>query len=84
MKRRIAEKGPYEIPCVVSGELVSTGIVAEQLNPGEHKQVLCKFQNADQKTVQDVGMVRDLYLHDCFLGYRKGFKGKSILGSYAF
>jgi hypothetical protein len=54
LKRRIAEKGPYEVPCVLSGEGIVTGDVGFQVNPGEHALKLCAFQKATPQTVNDV------------------------------
>ncbi len=54
LKRRVAEKGPYEVPCVVSGDYIATGDVAVQVNPGEHKLKLCSYHNATKEIVRDV------------------------------
>ncbi|KAJ1964288.1 1-pyrroline-5-carboxylate dehydrogenase [Dipsacomyces acuminosporus] len=43
----------HHVPLVINGKEVSTGNLGEQLNPGKKSQVVCTFENAGQKEVED-------------------------------
>ncbi|KAF9105677.1 1-pyrroline-5-carboxylate dehydrogenase [Mortierella sp. AM989] len=42
---------PLDVPCIVNGQEVRTGIVEKQVFPHEHKTVLCNYHNADEALV---------------------------------
>ncbi|KAG0234491.1 1-pyrroline-5-carboxylate dehydrogenase [Actinomortierella wolfii] len=49
--KQLRAQAPLDIPCVVNGEEVRTGIVEKQVMPHEHKTVLCNYHNADEALV---------------------------------
>ncbi|KAG0315989.1 1-pyrroline-5-carboxylate dehydrogenase [Dissophora globulifera] len=49
--KQLRAQGPIEIPCVVNGEEVRTGIMEKQIMPHEHKTVLANYHNADEALV---------------------------------
>ncbi|KAG0233070.1 1-pyrroline-5-carboxylate dehydrogenase [Actinomortierella wolfii] len=49
--KQLRVQAPLDIPCVVNGEEVRTGIVEKQVMPHEHKTVLCNYHNADEALV---------------------------------
>ncbi|KAJ3253879.1 1-pyrroline-5-carboxylate dehydrogenase [Boothiomyces macroporosus] len=46
MKESITKNRPYEVPIVVSGQMIETGDISEQPVPTEHHLKLCKYHNA--------------------------------------
>lgn len=42
-----------EIPCIVNGKEVYTGLVEEQRNPSNHEQVICRFHNATPELLNE-------------------------------
>ncbi|KAF9197392.1 1-pyrroline-5-carboxylate dehydrogenase [Haplosporangium sp. Z 27] len=49
--KELRGKAPLDIPCIVNGKEVRTGIVEKQVMPHEHKTVLCNYHNADDALV---------------------------------
>ncbi|KAJ1728045.1 1-pyrroline-5-carboxylate dehydrogenase [Coemansia biformis] len=51
----VAELGSqtHHIPLVINGRDVSTGTVLEQRNPGNKSQVLCTYENAGPKEIEE-------------------------------
>ncbi|KAJ2709901.1 1-pyrroline-5-carboxylate dehydrogenase, partial [Coemansia spiralis] len=51
----VAEMGSktHHVPLVINGREVRTGIVREQLNPGKKAQVVCTYENAGPKEVEE-------------------------------
>ncbi|KAI9233407.1 MAG: 1-pyrroline-5-carboxylate dehydrogenase [Podila humilis] len=49
--KELRSQAPLDIPCVVNGKEVRTGIIEKQLMPHEHKTVLCNYHNADDALV---------------------------------
>ncbi|KAF9926195.1 1-pyrroline-5-carboxylate dehydrogenase [Mortierella alpina] len=49
--KELRAQGPLDIPCVVNGKEVRTGIMEKQVMPHEHKTVLCNYHNADEALV---------------------------------
>jgi len=49
--KELRAQAPLDIPCVVNGEEVRTGIVEKQVMPHDHKTVLCNYHNADEALV---------------------------------
>ncbi|KAF9168440.1 1-pyrroline-5-carboxylate dehydrogenase [Actinomortierella ambigua] len=49
--KELRAQAPLDIPCVVNGQEVRTGIVDKQVMPHEHKSVLCTYHNADEALV---------------------------------
>ncbi|KAG2219927.1 hypothetical protein INT45_010441 [Circinella minor] len=56
-------QAPFEVPVVINGERIFTGKTEKQVNPSEHKQVLCTFHQADaaltQKAIDGALAARD-------------------------
>ncbi|KAL0091067.1 1-pyrroline-5-carboxylate dehydrogenase [Phycomyces blakesleeanus] len=46
LKEMIAN-GPVEIPVVINGEKIFTKKIATQVNPSDHKKIVCKYHEAD-------------------------------------
>ncbi|KAG0006926.1 1-pyrroline-5-carboxylate dehydrogenase [Modicella reniformis] len=44
-------QAPFDVPCIVNGKEVRTGIMEKQVMPHEHKTVLCNYHNADEALV---------------------------------
>ncbi|CAA7259329.1 unnamed protein product [Cyclocybe aegerita] len=42
---------PFEVPCIVNGEIVKTGKLAKQPLPHDHARHLCTYHEADEATV---------------------------------
>ncbi|KAF9950835.1 1-pyrroline-5-carboxylate dehydrogenase [Mortierella alpina] len=49
--KALRAKLPLDIPCIVNGKEVRTGIMEKQVMPHEHKTVLCNYHNADEALV---------------------------------
>lgn len=62
LKEMIAQ-GPQEVPVVINGEKIYTGKTENQLNPSEHKSVVCKYHQADaaltEKAIEGAVAARD-------------------------
>ncbi|KAI9495772.1 1-pyrroline-5-carboxylate dehydrogenase [Zychaea mexicana] len=43
---------PFEVPVVINGEKIYTGKTSQQLNPSEHKSVLCTYHEGDAALTQ--------------------------------
>lgn len=43
--------GPQEVPVVIDGREFTSGKKSQQVNPGNHKQVLCNYYEADEAMV---------------------------------
>lgn len=43
----------HEIPCIVNGKEVYTGLVKEQRNPSDHSHLVCKYHNATPELLQE-------------------------------
>lgn len=43
----------YHVPLVINGKEVRTGNTSQQLNPGKKSQVVCSFENAGPKEIED-------------------------------
>ncbi|KAG0260490.1 1-pyrroline-5-carboxylate dehydrogenase [Mortierella polycephala] len=49
--KHLRSQVPLDIPCIVNGEEIRTGIMEKQVMPHEHKTVLCNYHNADEALV---------------------------------
>ncbi|KAF9193128.1 1-pyrroline-5-carboxylate dehydrogenase [Haplosporangium sp. Z 767] len=49
--KHLRSQVPLDIPCIVNGEEIRTGIMEKQAMPHEHKTVLCNYHNADEALV---------------------------------
>ncbi|KAK3811212.1 MAG: delta-1-pyrroline-5-carboxylate dehydrogenase [Benniella sp.] len=49
--KELRGQAPLDVPCVVDGKEVRTGIMEKQVMPHEHKTVLCNYHNADEALV---------------------------------
>ncbi|PWN41507.1 putative delta-1-pyrroline-5-carboxylate dehydrogenase [Ceraceosorus guamensis] len=38
---------PFDVPLIINGQAVQSGKTAQQLNPSNHSQALCRYQEAD-------------------------------------
>ncbi|KAI9023082.1 1-pyrroline-5-carboxylate dehydrogenase [Phycomyces nitens] len=45
--KEMIKAGPVEIPVVINGEKIFTGKTATQVNPSDHKKIVCKYHEAD-------------------------------------
>ncbi|KAL1923688.1 uncharacterized protein VTP21DRAFT_8668 [Calcarisporiella thermophila] len=50
--KELRSQMPFEVPCVVNGQKVTTCEVLEQRIPYEHKSVVCRYHAADTLTVE--------------------------------
>ncbi|CAD6579877.1 MAG: 1-pyrroline-5-carboxylate dehydrogenase [Cyphobasidiales sp. Tagirdzhanova-0007] len=50
--RKLADASPSKIPCVVDGEEIKSGVLAEQINPSD-KTVLCTYYQSDKVLIQN-------------------------------
>lgn len=53
-----------EIPCIVNGKSVFTGDIIEQLCPHDQSKVLCRFHQADEKTLSAAVDAAETAKHD--------------------
>ncbi|PPR04647.1 hypothetical protein CVT24_011865 [Panaeolus cyanescens] len=49
--QEMEQGAPFEVPCVVNGVEVKTGLMAKQLMPHDHSRHLCTYHEADDATV---------------------------------
>ncbi|KAG0019751.1 1-pyrroline-5-carboxylate dehydrogenase, partial [Podila clonocystis] len=49
--QELRAQAPLDIPCIVNGKEIRTGIMEKQVMPHEHKTVLCNYHNADEALV---------------------------------
>ncbi|KAF7720917.1 1-pyrroline-5-carboxylate dehydrogenase [Apophysomyces ossiformis] len=49
---QMRSQGPVEVPLVVNGEKIFSGPTAEQVQPAEHKKVLCNYHQADAAIIR--------------------------------
>ena len=52
MKSQILSEGPFNVPCVVSGEAITAKDVQIQVLPTEHGTGLCKFSLATEEVIE--------------------------------
>ncbi|KAF8940558.1 1-pyrroline-5-carboxylate dehydrogenase, partial [Dissophora ornata] len=49
--KELRAQAPLDIPCIINGKEVRTGIMEKQVMPHEHKTVVCNYHNADEALV---------------------------------
>lgn len=48
---QMEQEMPFEVPCIINGEAIKTGVFGKQPLPHDHANYLCTYHEADEATV---------------------------------